>query len=74
MSRPDRLNASQQPIYYSPNNPGFDSIDPDREVASQTSERVDKNLAEAEILVPVRTIRRIHNIIKPLLCMESIPV
>ena len=42
--------------------------------SEQEKQKGRQNLAEVEILVPVRMIRRIHNILKPLLCMEPIAV
>jgi hypothetical protein len=88
MSRPNRLSASQQPILLlQPTQALILLIQIEKQQAKEArwkkkskdryrkSKRVEKNLLpEAEILVPVKMIKRFHNIIKPLLCRESIPV
>ncbi|HJY14667.1 MAG TPA: hypothetical protein VJ225_01470, partial [Nitrososphaeraceae archaeon] len=79
MSRPNRLSASQQPILLlQPTQALILLIQIEKQQAKEArwkkksqdpyrkSKRVDKNLPEAEILVPVKMIRRFHNIIKPL--------
>jgi hypothetical protein len=60
MSRPDRLKRQPTANTTPQSTPSFDPIDPDREAASQRSEMADKNLAVAEILVPVRNSQMNH--------------
>jgi hypothetical protein len=79
MSRPNRLSASHQPrLLLQPTQALILLIQIEKQQAKEAtwkkksqnpyrkSKRVDKNLSEAETLVPVKMIRRFHNILKPL--------